>query len=423
MMSPTRSENPALRGQLPVVVLAGVIVAASAALLAVQGLQQVRVAAAFALLIAVGEVLRITLPGGRKAAPLAAAGTLAYALLPAFDHQHMSYGVPQAVIVVSVGTAVGAIPYLAAEQSIRLDDFARRVIVTFVVAALFRPLLDLQWTSRASLALVMSAVAVAGFLIDTLLAAALRSAQDHSPFRRTLIDETRALIGIGSAITATGVLIALAGEVMAWWALVVFVIPLLLTQFSFRRYSSIRSTYDQTIRSLARVTEVGGYTETGHAGRVAELSVGIGREMGMSERELDDLRYAALMHDIGQLSLQEPIAGGATTLVSVEEQQRIAGLGAAVIRQTALLTRVADMVERQADWVRSGPGGADDTLPLGSRIIAVCNAYDDRVGASLESDRRLRALEDLRLSSSRVYDGRVVDVLSRIVGRSLALVP
>lgn len=420
MIGPRRIDDSALRGQLPIAVLAGIIAVGSSAVLAVQGIVGIRIAVGFIVLIAVGEMVRITLPGDREAAPLAAAGALAYALLPAFDHQVMGYGVPQAVVVVSVGTALGAIPYLAAGRAMRVDEFTRRIVVTAVVASLFRPLLGLDWSSAATLALVMSAVAVVGFGVDTLLAAVLRAARDHAPFRRTLIDEAQASVGIGTAITATGVLIALAGEVMSWWALVVFAIPLLLTQFSFRRYASIRSTYDQTIRSLSRVTEVGGYTESGHARRVSRLAVMIGREMGLSEKELIDLDYAALMHDIGQLSLQEPIPGGATTMVSPDEQRRIAGLGAAVIRQTSHLARVADIVERQADWVRTGPGRADESLPLGSRIIAACNAYDDLVGGALESDRRLQAVERLRLSSGRVYDARVVDVLSRIVSRDLA---
>ena len=48
---------------------------------------------------------------------------------------------------------------------------------------------------------------------------------------------------------------------MGFWALPVFVVPLLLTQFSFRRYAAIRESSLQTIRALSRVTEVGGYTE------------------------------------------------------------------------------------------------------------------------------------------------------------------
>ena len=76
----------------------------------------------------------------------------------------------------------------------------------------------------------------------------------------------------------------------------------------------------------------------------------------MSEPELLDLEYAALMHDIGQLSLAEPIPGGATVLASPEDQRRIAGLGASVIEQAGVLDRVAEIVRCQSLPWRGGPG-------------------------------------------------------------------
>ena len=164
----------------------------------------------------------------------------------------------------------------------------------------------------------------------------------------SLIDEARAVIGIGSAITATGVLIALAGEAMSWWSLVVFATPLLLTQFSFRRYASIRATYLQTIRSLSKVTEVGGYTETGHSRRVSRLAVAVGREMGVPERDLTDLEYAALMHDIGQLSLPTPIPGGTTTILAAVDQRLDQAQPHTVVRQVdALLERIVGVLDAE----------------------------------------------------------------------------
>jgi response regulator RpfG family c-di-GMP phosphodiesterase len=237
------------------------------------------------------------------------------------------------------------------------------------------------------------------------------------PFRTAVIDEARALVGIASAIAATGVLIALSYPTMLLWALPVFSLPLLLTQFSFRRYATIQATYLQTIRSLSKVTEVGGYTETGHSRRVAALAVQVGEEMGMGERDLDELEYAALMHDIGQLSLSEPIPGGATTMVSPLDQRQIAELGAEVIRQAGVLDHVATVVERQSDPYRPRRGELDTDLPLESRIIKAVNAYDDLVGASLESDRKLQALERLALGTDREFDPAVVDTLAAIVMR------
>ncbi|HSN06255.1 MAG TPA: HD domain-containing phosphohydrolase, partial [Candidatus Angelobacter sp.] len=376
---------------------------------------------AFGLFIALGEVLRISLPGKRESAPLASAGAIAFALLPAMlGVPNLSYGWPVVVTVVTLGSVLGAFPGALVGRGLHLDELARRILTTMLAAAVFRPHIhDLQpkgeVISRLALAMIFAALLAAA--ADAVLAASVRSAQAHQPFRTALLDEFRALAGISSAIAATGVLIALASPKMGIVALPVFAAPLLLTQFSFRRYATIDATYLQTIRSLSKVTEVGGYTETGHSRRVSALSTTVAREMGVSERDIKDLEYAALMHDIGQLSLPDPIPGGATTMVAPVDQRRIAELGAEVIRQAGVLDRAALIVERQADSYRPHRGLQDESLPLESRIIKVVNAYDDLVGASLESDRKLRALERLQLGIDREYDPAVVDALARIIER------
>jgi hypothetical protein len=268
------------------------------------------------------------------------------------------------------------------------------------------------------LAAYMVLVVAAALVVDAALAGLARTGREGTPFLPGFRDELRAQFGIVSAIGATGMLIALTAGVIGLWAIPVFSIPLLLTQFSFRRYASIRATYLQTVRALSRVTEVGGYTETGHSRRVCQLSLAVGRELGMSEPALLNLEYAALMHDIGQLSLTDPIPGGATVVVSPAEQQRIAALGATVIRQTGVLDDVATIVELQAEPYRQPHRPEDVTVPLASRIIKVVNAYDDMVAGSLETVRRLEALERLRLGMAYEYDPRVVESLSRVVERS-----
>jgi hypothetical protein len=412
----------------PLLVAAGITVVAAVATTANKGLQATQVGfimipLAFGLFIAIGEVLRISLPGSRESAPLASAGAIAFALLPGFaGYGEMTYEWPLVVTVVTLGSVVGAFPGAVVGRGLHLDELARRVLTAALAAVLFRGHIESLSPDRADdyawrLALAMSLAAILAAVADALLAAAVRSTQDRTPFRTALVDEARALVGISSAISATGVLIALAAPKMGYLALPVFAVPLLLTQFSFRRYATIEATYLQTIRSLAKVTEVGGYTETGHSRRVSILSKAVAREMGLSERDLKDLDYAALMHDIGQLSLTDPIPGGATTMVAPVDQRRIAELGAEVIRQAGVLDRAALIVERQADPYRPHRGVQDDSLPLESRIIKAVNAYDDLVGASVESDRKLRALERLQLGIDREYDPAVVDTLARIIER------
>ena len=74
-------------------------------------------------------------------------------------------------------------------------------------------------------------------------------------------------------------------------------------------------------------------------------------------------------------------------------------------------------IRDRADPYRPHRGQLDSTLPLESRIIKAVNAYDDLVGASLESDLKLRAIERLQLGIDRDYDPDVVDTLARIIER------
>ncbi|MGW6511682.1 HD-GYP domain-containing protein, partial [Streptomyces niveus] len=151
----------------------------------------------------------------------------------------------------------------------------------------------------------------------------------------------------------------------------------------------------------------------GHAHRVAELSRAVGRELGLSGAELTVLEHAALMHDIGQLSLVDPVPDGATALLPVAEQRRIALLGGAVVRQTGVPSAVAVVVERQADPYRE--------QPLPARIVRAVNAYDDLTGARTSgpsgASGPLSALERLRLGTGHDYQPEVVESLARVLSR------
>jgi HD superfamily phosphodiesterase len=418
---PLRRVDAATTGLFVVVAAAVLLAVTAVAATAVTGFAGPRTALAFGAFIALGEVVRITLPGGRDAAPIALAGSLAYALLTRSDRAETTHSALQVVAVVTLAMLVGVVPHVVARRAPSLDALARRLLVVGFVAAVFGGTgLDerAQDWGGAVVALIMIAIVATSLAVDAMLAAAVRAVPDGAPYLAVLRNETQALVGIGSAIGATGALIALAATIMGAWALPVFVIPLLLTQFAFRRFAEIRATSLQTIRALSQVTELGGYTETGHSRRVSDLALGIGREMGMTDAQLLDLEYAALMHDIGQLSLQEPIPGGATVVAAPAEQRRIASLGADVIRAAGVLDGVVAIVEAQAEPYRQAHQIEATDVPLGARIVKVANAYDDLVGDSLEASRRVEALERLRLGMAYEYDPRVVDSLTKTIGRA-----
>ncbi|MEV7957369.1 metal-dependent phosphohydrolase [Streptomyces sp. NPDC088141] len=413
-MSPARTRRKAL----PPAVLA--VRGAAAALAAAglghtlwDGVHQPGHALAFGVLITAGELARWgALPGEREPAPLGAAGALAYALLGRSGGSPTGHGVLQVVAVLVAAQLVACVPHVARGSGPSLDRVARRILTVAFAAACFQPLYNSgRVASRLGegpyyvlfplLLLVLTA------LCDAVLAALLLRSRTRHPYGPLLHDELRALIGIGSAVGATGVVMALGVAVAGLWALPVLCVPLLLTQVSFRRFVAVRTTYRQTITSLARSTEIAGYTPHGHARRVATLCTAVGRELGLSGHELTVLEYAALMHDIGQLSLVDPVPDGATATLPPAEQRRIALLGGAVVRQTGVDTGVAVVVERQADPFRE--------QPLSARIVRAVNAYDDLSGESLIGP--LGALEQLRLGTGHDYQPEVVESLARVLAR------
>ena len=426
-----RARRPVGSGQGVLVGASGLLVVIAVAQTAMAGAVDVRDAIAFAALIALGELLRLNLPGDREAAPIGTAGALAYALLIRVGHLPARHSALQVVAVTGIGMIVGVLPHLAVGRPARMAGMASRLLAVACAAFVFRPLAGNTAIVRhwwAALA-VMTLLVMVAWLVDVIIAAIIRADTLRARFWVTLTDEMRVQIMLGVAVGASAMLIVFAAEAMGLVAVAVFIAPLLVTQVAFRRYAGIRATYLQTVRALARVTEIGGYVEMGHADRVSRLAVAVGRELGMTEPNLLELQYAALIHDIGQISLSDPIPGGATVLVSPEDQRRIAELGAEVIEQAKVLDSVAEIVRRQSDpYPDSGPAGAaggtaegSAAPPLSSRIIQAVNAFDDLVGSSADAMRATAVVERLRLDASAEYDPGVVEALSRIIARRAVL--
>ncbi|MGW4035523.1 HD-GYP domain-containing protein [Streptomyces sp. NPDC004778] len=385
----------------------------------VRGLAGPGLALVFGLLVAAGELVRRGVAGEREPAPLAAAGALAYALLGDSAGRPTTHGALQVIAVVVAAQALAAVARRAFGRRTDADRAARRTLTVGFAAVCFQPLYASgqaeRWFGHGPwFPLFPLTVLALTALCDAALAALLaRSAARAEgpgalpPYGSLLVDEVRALAGTGTAIGATGVVTALGVAVAGPWAPAVLCGPLLLAQVSARRYAAVRATCGQTMASLARATEIAGYTPPGHARRVAALATAVGRELGLTGPRLTVLEHAALMHDIGQLSLLDPVAGGATARLPAAEQRRIALLGGAVVRRTGAGPEVAAVVEQQAGPYRE--------QLLAARIVRTVNAYDDLCGESVGGP--LRALEQLRLGTGHDHQPQVVEALGRVLAR------
>jgi hypothetical protein len=378
------------------------------------------VALTFGVLIAVGEMVQFRVDHNRNRAPIATSAALGYALL-----RGPQVGVPpdvaQVVTVVAIATVAGVVPRIVAGLRWDIVVSCRRVLSVACAAAVFSVVVEptLDWNRTWSHALPITAAMFLAVLTagvsDALVGAGQVTEHDNRPFPAALRDELMVMGRIGLAMGISGMLLAAGTSLLGLWAPPLVVVPLLLTQFAFRRFASAQRTYRTTVRSMARSTEIAGFSSPGQNARTARLAVAVGHDLGLAPPRMEALEYAALLSGVGQLALADPSPGGASLLRTREERQRAAEIGASVIERSGVLDHVAEIVRHSNDSYRHGRANNPD-IPLESGIVNVALAYEQLVGEGGGPSPE-KAMENIGLGIGAEYDPVVVESLRRVVAR------
>jgi putative nucleotidyltransferase with HDIG domain len=221
------------------------------------------------------------------------------------------------------------------------------------------------------------------------------------------------------AIGATAVLVYLS---IGLWGLLVFFLPLVAAGFGYRRYFEMKTDLLAFVRALVQVLdEVDPYTRD-HSLRVAEYSKAVARHMRLPEREVEAIEYGALLHDLGKIGrqyqdiLQKPARlDRREQFVMRAHPQR----GADIVSRVRALSRAAEFVQGHHERMdgRGYPHGVEaGRLPLGSRILTACDAFD-----AMTSDRPYRpampvdrAMAELQRCAGDQFDEDVVAALDHL---------
>ncbi len=163
----------------------------------------------------------------------------------------------------------------------------------------------------------------------------------------------------------------------------------------------------------------------GHLDQVAELSVAVGDALGLFGEELEDVARAAQLHDIGKVAIPDAILQKPGALDSSEWDfiHRHTIVGARILRAAPALDTVAAIV-RASHERYDGNGYPDrlagDEIPLGARIVAVCDAYNSmtsvRPYGTAMSDEE--AVAELRRCAGAQFDPAVVEALCELLESS-----
>ncbi len=224
------------------------------------------------------------------------------------------------------------------------------------------------------------------------------------------------------AFIALGTLVAVVYLGAGPWGLALVIIPFLVARHSFGAYMEIRADLKEFVRALSEVLEeVDPYTRH-HSHRVARYGERLARGMRLSEREVEEIEYAALVHDLGKIGPQHQHILQKPGSLSREEQRTLRGhpaAGAEIVARVRALRRSAEIVRthhERPDGQGYPLGLRAEDVPVGARILNVADAFD-----AMTSDRPYRralsvaaALDELRRGAGTQFDRDVVACLLRL---------
>ena len=248
-----------------------------------------------------------------------------------------------------------------------------------------------------------------------------------------------------------GGVIAIGYHAAGLYALAVFAVPLLLMRKTQEAYLSHTRRSAQKLRqaaetihtqnvsleqanrllkerstaameSLSATVDARDAYTAGHSRRVQQLALAIGRELGLSQVELDLLGHAALFHDIGKLAIPDSILLKPASLTEEEWalMQRHADEGARIIDRLGFLGDAVPAIRHHHERF-DGTGYPDrlrhEEIPLGARIIHVADALDSMLTTRIYRAARPleEALAELRGAAGTQFCPRCVAALERIL--------
>jgi diguanylate cyclase (GGDEF)-like protein/putative nucleotidyltransferase with HDIG domain len=277
------------------------------------------------------------------------------------------------------------------------------------------------------------------FIANTVLVAAAVALESRQPLRKVFNEHVVwSALGyfVGAGVAAIGVL--LLPNAGGWFA-PMLIGPLYLLFRTYRLHSErveaeqhrvrdLSNLHLATLEALALAIDAKDQTATTHIRRVQVLAGGLAEAMSLSEADVQGVRTAALLHDIGKLAVPEHILSKPGPLTQEEfDRMRIhPQVGAEIIANVPFPYPVAPLIRCHHErWDGKGypEGLCAEQIPLGARILSVVDYFDLLTSnrpfhEAMSPDDAIRVLEQ---EAGQALDPRVVEMFGRSLPTLLAL--
>lgn len=192
-------------------------------------------------------------------------------------------------------------------------------------------------------------------------------------------------------------------------------------------FENLEQSYIQIVFALAQANDLRDAYTAGHSERVSGWVEAVARGLGCRDAEVRQIRWAALLHDIGKLGTPDAILRKPGRLTDAEftEMRQHPAAGEKILTPVERMRPVAKIVRHHHErWDGTGyPDGLrGDAIPLGARVLSVVDAYSAMVDERPYKSARppAEAIEELQRCAGTHFDPRVVEVFCQVLARQPA---
>ncbi|MCX6050673.1 MAG: diguanylate cyclase [Chloroflexi bacterium] len=333
-------------------------------------------------------------------------------------------------------------------------NWATHLLAGTVPIVILRVLgLPLEIKYLAPLVFAMGFAAILYFLVESGLVATVIGLSSGVPIFRTWKVQFRWLTGHYLVLCIMGLFFSVAYRTFDWPGMIVFVLPILMMRYSQMQYveqtednlhelkrlnqelaranqgvisanNAVLQLNNELFMTLAQIIDARDPYVSCHAAKVADYAVVVAKEMRLPAEQVEQIRQAALLHDIGKIAISEAVLQKTERLTEAEYEyiKTHATIGAAFLETSHGLRHLAGFVRHHHEWW-NGQGYPDklrgEEIPFESRILAVCDTVE--VMASDRAYRKALSLDqiidELRRMQGTQFDPIIAEIFARILER------
>jgi putative nucleotidyltransferase with HDIG domain len=223
-------------------------------------------------------------------------------------------------------------------------------------------------------------------------------------------------------VAPLGVLMAIAYMKYGILGIFLFLGPLLLARYSYKLYIDMRRVYIDTVKSFSQAIEIKDPYTQGHSLRVGEYAVALGKRVKLSHKKLENLKMAAILHDIGKIGIEESILNkpGKLTEEEFDKIKQHPENGFKILQDIEFLKDVSAIIldhHEKMDGTGYPNRQKQEEISTEAAILSIADVYD-----ALTSDRPYRKALSVEQAFNIIEEGKGNHFKAQLADEFIAMI-